>query len=279
MPFGTTLRLLRLDSGLSLRDLARRLSVSGTYLSRVENGLDSAPTPARLRAIARELQVPEPLLLGLAHQVSPLVFDYVRQEPEAAALFLEMADRRLGPAELLEVRKFIDARFPRPSGRELCAPMGLTDMLDLDRIVVGMTCSSLDDVFDVAAGRLAPALGAQGPALSSALKARDREVPCAIGGGLAVSCVHLEGSASKAALVTLAEGLSHDTPDRSPLRVVIVLAGPRSSAERRLCLLHLARWAARGLSADLARAASPKDVLACLATLDAEAGSPKAGSS
>jgi transcriptional regulator with XRE-family HTH domain len=43
MDFGATLRLLRLGSGLSLRDLARRLGVSSTYLSRVENGLDPVP--------------------------------------------------------------------------------------------------------------------------------------------------------------------------------------------------------------------------------------------
>src|SRR5690606_3796855 len=154
MHFGATLRLLRLESGLSLRDLARRLSVSGTYLSRVENGLDPVPTPARLEAIARELEVPPPLLMGLAHRVSPLVVDYVQQEPEAGALFLEIAHRRLDEQQLAEVRTFLDRRFPT-TVTDHPAPRGISDILSLDRIVVGLTCSSIDDVFDVAASRLA----------------------------------------------------------------------------------------------------------------------------
>ena len=93
MHLGATLRLLRLESGLGLRDLARRLSVSGAYLSRVERGVDATPTSARLEAMARELGIPAPLLHGLAHRVSPLVGDYVEQVPEAGALFLEIAHR------------------------------------------------------------------------------------------------------------------------------------------------------------------------------------------
>ena len=42
---GATLRLLRVEAGLSLRELAARVGVSTAYLSRVENGHDAAPTP------------------------------------------------------------------------------------------------------------------------------------------------------------------------------------------------------------------------------------------
>src|SRR5688572_273470 len=112
MHFGATLRLLRLESGLGLRDLARRLNVSGAYLSRVENGLDSIPTSARVEAIAGALQIPAPLLLELAHRVSPLVVDYVDAVPQAGSLLLEIADRRLSAAELSELRDFLNERFP-----------------------------------------------------------------------------------------------------------------------------------------------------------------------
>src|SRR5512145_1351730 len=100
MHFGATLRLLRLESGLSLRDLARRLDVSGAYLSRVENGLDAVPTPSRLDAMARELGVPAPVLLSLAHRISPLVVDYVEQVPAAGRVLLEIAHRRLDERQL-----------------------------------------------------------------------------------------------------------------------------------------------------------------------------------
>ena len=59
---GGTLRRLRLESGISLRDLARRLGVSSAYLSRVEHGLDAVPTPERLEAMAEELGVPAAML-------------------------------------------------------------------------------------------------------------------------------------------------------------------------------------------------------------------------
>lgn len=51
MHLGATLRLLRTDAGLSLRDLARRIGVSSAYLSRVENGVDAPPRPSVCRPL------------------------------------------------------------------------------------------------------------------------------------------------------------------------------------------------------------------------------------
>src|SRR6478735_957522 len=269
MHFGATLRLLRLDSGLSLRDLARRLDVSGAYLSRVENGLDAAPTPARLKVIARELGVPEPLLLGLAHQVSPLAVDYMREERAAAELFLDIATRHLSPADLEEIQRFVVARFPRAKDDAQLVPPRLSELLAPDRIVIGMSCAELDDVLDVAGGRLESVVGSPGAAISGSLRDREREVPSAIGGGVAIPSAHVAGPRCVAALITLLHPLSCDTPDRLPLRTVIVLAGPRASTERRHHLLQLARWTARGLSSDLAAAGTPAEVLACLRVLEA----------
>jgi PTS system nitrogen regulatory IIA component len=268
MHFGATLRLLRLDSGLSLRDLARRLDVSGAYLSRVENGIDAAPTPTRLKVIARELGVSEPLLLGLAHQVSPLVLDYVREEPAAAALFLDIAQRRLNAPELDEIREFVRARFPADSAHTQLTP--LSEVVDPDSIVIGLSCSDLQDVFDVAGGRLSAVLGSPGPVISASLEAREREAPCAIGGGVAIPCAEVDGPRCAVALITLAPALRTKTPDRIPLGTIVVLAGPRSSSERRQRLLQLARWTARGLSSSLAEARTPTEVLSLLTAFEGD---------
>jgi nitrogen PTS system EIIA component len=265
--FGATLRLLRLESGLSLRDLARRLSVSGAYLSRVENGLDSIPTSLRLEAIARELDIPAPLLMGLAHRVSPLVVDYVQQVPDAGALFLEIAHRKLDQRQLLEVRSFLDERFPK-AGATPVSPSGISDLLAPDRVILGLTCSAMDDLLDVAAGRLSGRAGKSAPAISAPLKAREREIPSAIGSGVAVPCAYLEGAESSAVLVTLARPLKYDTPDGRPLRVVIVLAGPRDSTDRRLRLAHVARLTARGLADQLADSDSPAKLLSRLTLIE-----------
>jgi len=269
MHFGATLRLLRLDSGLSLRDLARRLSVSGAYLSRVENGLDSVPTPLRLVAIARELDVPEQLMLGLAQQVSPLVVDYIRDEPEALSLFLDIAQRRLNAADLREIRQLVRARFPLVDEEPSASLPPWAELIGVDRIVVGMTCSSLDDVLDLAGGRLAGALGAGGWNIAAKLRTREREVSSAIGGGVAVPSISLDGAELRAAVVTLARPLDSDTPDRAPIHTVIALVGPRASRARRLCLMQVARWTARGLFSELAEATAPAEVHALLLAWEA----------
>ena len=69
MHFGATLRLLRIEAGLGLRELAQRVGVSSAYLSRVENGHDAPPTPDRLATIARILGLSPSVLLELGQRV------------------------------------------------------------------------------------------------------------------------------------------------------------------------------------------------------------------
>jgi nitrogen PTS system EIIA component len=268
MHFGATLRLLRLESGLSLRDLARRLNVSGAYLSRVENGLDSVPTPARIEAMARELGIPVTLLMDLAHRVSPLIVDYVHHTPEAGTLFLEIAHRRLTAAELAEVRAFVNERFPAPASPALDPSSAPSDLLGPDRVVVRMSCSGMDDVLDLAAGRLARITATPAPRIAAGLREREREVASAIGSAVAIPTVHTSGPKSAAALITLARPLEYATPDGKAVRLVVVLAGPRNAPERRVQLAWIARLASRGLAADLACLDSPAEVIARLALLE-----------
>lgn len=269
MHVGATLRLLRLESGLSLRDLARRLGVSGAYLSRVENGLDSAPTPARLEAMARELGVPPTLLMDLAHHVSPLVVDYVEQIPEAGSLFLEIAHRRLDGSQLAELRTFLDERFPRTGQAVEAALPSLSELLSPALVVLHLTCSAMDDALDVAAGRLADASpSTTADALAAALRRREAEVSSAIGGGVAVPSAYVPGIAPAAALVILGSPLAYDTPDGAPLRLIVVLLGPRGADDRVLRLAQVARLAARGVAGSLAACDSPSQVLARLADLE-----------
>jgi PTS system nitrogen regulatory IIA component len=267
--FGATLRLLRIESGLSLRDLARRLDVSSTYISRVENGIDAVPTPERLEAIARELGIPKAILLDLAHRVSPLVAEYIERVPEAGRLFLEIAHRKLDSKQLGRLGQILDAEFPRASAGAAEVP-GLVDLLSPDRIVLQLTCAAMEDALDVVAGRLAGSgSGASASTLASALRQHEAEVSSAIGNGVAVPCAYFAGAAPAAALVTLARPLRHDTPDRLPLRVLVVLSGPRRASDRMPRLAHVARLAARGLSERLASVRSPAEVMQRLAAMEA----------
>jgi PTS system nitrogen regulatory IIA component len=268
MHFGATLRLLRVESGLTLRDFARRLGVSGAYLSRVENGLDAPPTAPRLEAMAKELGVPPTLLMDLAQRVSPLVVDYVEQFPEAGTLFLEIAHRRLDGRQLRELRAILDRRFPEKGATARALP-SLSELLRPSRVVLRLACSDMDDVFDVAAGRLAEACpGTTAQSIAAALRKREVDVSSALGNGVAVPSVYVARSVPAAALVTLASPIRYETPDKKPLRLVVVLLGPRDAGGRMHRLAHIARLAAHGLAGRIESIESPATALSRLAALE-----------
>lgn len=265
---GATLRLFRIESGLSLRDLARRLGVSSTYLSRVENGIDAPPTTVRLEAMAHELGVPPTLLLELAHRVSPLLVDYVAREPDAGSLFLEIAHRRLDRRQLAELRAVVEARFPRRH-KSVVPYGGLTEILTSDRIVVQLRCADLEDVLDVAVERLATGTPADPATVVAALLRREVIVSSSIGHGVAVPCAYVDGASPRAALLSLARPLRQTTPDGQPIRLVILLWGSTHAGDRLPGLASIARLSSRGLADHLAHLDSPARVLARLAEIEA----------
>ena len=72
MDFGKRLRSLRTKKGMTLRALAKVISVSFTYLSKIENGkVEYTPAPDTIRALAKALDVDPLELLKLAGKVPP----------------------------------------------------------------------------------------------------------------------------------------------------------------------------------------------------------------
>jgi nitrogen PTS system EIIA component len=270
MHLGATLRLLRVDAGLSLRDLARRIGVSSAYLSRVENGLDAVPTPERLAAISRELDVPPTLLMDVAHRVNPFVASYLEQVPGAGTLFLDIARRRLTSSQLARVRDFLEAEFPlRGLSRDEPAP-ALAPLLTPERIILKLSCAAMEDARDMAIGRLCAACPGVEPArLAEVLERREAEASCSVGNGVAVPQAVIEGVAPVAALVTLAKPLRHETPDGQPLRLLIVLVGGDRGRARLMRLAQVARLASHGLATRLQDAQHPREVLTHLEELEA----------
>ncbi|WP_434384456.1 helix-turn-helix domain-containing protein [Melittangium boletus] len=270
MHLGATLRLLRVDAGLSLRDLARRIGVSSAYLSRVENGVDAAPTPERLAAIARELDVPAPLLMDVAHRLSPFVAHYLEEEPAAGALLLELARRRLTAAQLTRVRVWLDTEFPARAPWPDTPVPALSPVLSPDRMVLRMTCGALEDALDVAAGRLAAALPeVSASRLVAELRRREAESSNAVGNGVAVPHAHVENTPPLAALVTLARPLATETPDDIPLRLLVVLVGGERGPTWLARLAHVARLASHGLAERLGDVEQASEVQERLAVLEA----------
>lgn len=266
---GITLRRLRLESGLSLRDLARRLGVSSAYLSRVEHGLDPAPTPERLEAVAAELGLPPALLLEVGHRVSPFVQRYLDHEPQAGALFLEIARRGLGAEELLEVQRFVERRFPDADLARSRPEPRLAPLLDEARTIVGLRCGALDDAYELGSTRLAALPSMPSPAdLAGLFAARDDEIGAGVGGGVGVLCAAVPDARPTAALVLLATPVRSETPDEVPIEVLVLLVLRRHDREALHRIAHVARLAARGLAPSLAGVRQPSEALRRIALLE-----------
>ncbi len=70
-PFGETIRRLRKQNGMSIRELANLAKVSNAYLSQVERGERNPPLPEQLRKLAPHLQVTVAELMETAGYLEP----------------------------------------------------------------------------------------------------------------------------------------------------------------------------------------------------------------
>jgi HTH-type transcriptional regulator, competence development regulator len=84
--FGQKVRKLRREKGLSLRDLAPKVGVGFTYLSKIENGkLDFGDYPGEslIRKLAKTLDADGDELLILAEKVPDRIRKRVLERPDA----------------------------------------------------------------------------------------------------------------------------------------------------------------------------------------------------
>lgn len=96
--FGQKVRKLRLEKGLSLRDLAPKVGVGFTYLSKVENGrLDFGDYPgeALIRKLAKALDAEADELLLLAEKVPDRIRKRVLERPDAFGKLARLDDGAL----------------------------------------------------------------------------------------------------------------------------------------------------------------------------------------
>jgi nitrogen PTS system EIIA component len=249
--FGSTLRLLRIDAGMSLRELARRIGVSSAYLSRVENGHDPVPTVDRIAAIADTLGLPRSVLVELARQVGPAVSGYLQRVPEASSLFLEIARRDLRGPQIARLHAFLDAEFPRRE-RPL-ASSRLVDFLPTSRILLGISCVDFEDLVSIAAVRLGDEIDPR--TVVERVLSREREASTMLGSGFGAPHGSIAGVPTSAALLTLASPLHTPTPDGEPLRVALLLVGERIGLES---LTRVARLATPETVDELCHARTPR---------------------
>lgn len=89
--FGQYVRQLRTAKGITLREFARRLDVSPTYISQIEQGNFSPPAEERVVHMAQILGEDADELLALAGRVADDLPEIIREQPRALATFLRTA--------------------------------------------------------------------------------------------------------------------------------------------------------------------------------------------
>ncbi len=96
--FGTFIRERREklktdDSSFSLRQVAQRIGVEPSYLSKVERGDQPPPSEEKIKALANELNENPDVLLAMAGKVSSDLQLIIKQRPELfSQLIKELKD-------------------------------------------------------------------------------------------------------------------------------------------------------------------------------------------
>ena len=81
------------DSTYSLRQVANRISVEPSYLSKVERGDQTPPSEEKIKALARELNENPDVLLAMAGKVATDLQEIIKKRPELfSQLIKELKD-------------------------------------------------------------------------------------------------------------------------------------------------------------------------------------------
>jgi HTH-type transcriptional regulator, competence development regulator len=89
--FGAQVRQEREAKEIGLREMAKKIGVSPTYLSKIERGDFDPPAEDKVRKIAEIIGRDPDELLALAGRVASDLIDIIRQQPRGMADFLRAA--------------------------------------------------------------------------------------------------------------------------------------------------------------------------------------------
>jgi transcriptional regulator with XRE-family HTH domain len=96
------------DPAYSVRQVAARIGVEPSYLSKVERGAEPPPSEARIRALAADLEEDPDVLLALAGKVSSDLQAIIRRRPALMAEIIRELKRLPAHAVLRIVRDVRD---------------------------------------------------------------------------------------------------------------------------------------------------------------------------
>lgn len=112
--FGQYIRDLRLEAGLGLREFARQLGISPSYLNDIEKQKRDAPKAATVMEIANLLNADKKLAFDLAGQsrndIAADVSEMIQKSPETVHLLREIQDQRASELQIREMRELLMAK-------------------------------------------------------------------------------------------------------------------------------------------------------------------------
>jgi len=103
--------LRRDDPAYSLRQVAGRIDVQPSYLSKVERGKVPPPSEATLRKLAAELELDADVVLALAGKVSGDLKEAIRRRPKLFAELIRKVREMPDDAVLRLVREVRDGEW------------------------------------------------------------------------------------------------------------------------------------------------------------------------
>ena len=95
----------------SLRQVAGRIGVEPSYLSKIERGLEPPPGEATAIALARELEIDPDFLLAMAGKVSSELQTIIRKRPKLFADLIRALKDQPDHAVLRIVREVRDGKW------------------------------------------------------------------------------------------------------------------------------------------------------------------------
>lgn len=104
---GEAIREKRIAIDITLRELARRLNITPSYLSDIENDR-RVPAEEVLQDIGKALDLPFDDLMGLAGRFGESVERYVKRRPAAGVLFRRISQANLSNEALEKLTKQTD---------------------------------------------------------------------------------------------------------------------------------------------------------------------------
>ena len=106
--FGKTLRRLRQDAQVGLRELARLVDKSPGYISDVEQDKVAPPSEEAIVEIANALRVDKNELLSAASKLDPELSRYVASEPQAADFLRRAKEKGFGSEDWKKLDRLVD---------------------------------------------------------------------------------------------------------------------------------------------------------------------------